>query len=319
MEIKELRLGNIIIPNNVLMAPLAGYTSYPFRILCSELGAGLCYTEMVNCNALKYKDEAMQKLLFTTPEEKIKAAQLVGSDPRIMEKMARSDYFSEFDIIDINMGCPVPNVFKSGQGSALLGDLKTASSIIKGCKKSGKVVTVKFRVGIKEDAMIAGEFAKMCEDSGADMIAVHGRSRNMMYYGTPYFDQIEQAKSVVRIPVIANGGIFSVADAEKMMDLTGADGVMIARYALENPFIFSELTHKEIKKSKYTIISEQIDLTAKYYDEIFTIFYIRRLASYFMKGQKEARQYKTELYQCGNIEELRYIIKKFFYEEREMD
>jgi len=319
LEIKELRLGNIIIPNNVLMAPLAGYTSYPFRILCSELGAGLCYTEMVNCNALKYKDEAMQKLLFTTPEEKIKAAQLVGSDPRIMEKMARSDYFSEFDIIDINMGCPVPNVFKSGQGSALLGDLKTAASIIKGCKKSGKVVTVKFRVGIKEDAMIAGEFAKMCEDSGADMIAVHGRSRNMMYYGTPYFDQIEQAKSVVRIPVIANGGIFSVADAEKMMDLTGADGVMIARYALENPFIFSELTHKEIKKSKYTIISEQIDLTAKYYDEIFTILYIRRLASYFMKSQKEARQYKTELYQCGNIEELRYIVKKFFYEEREMD
>ena len=319
MEIKELRIGNIVIPNNVFMAPLAGYTCYPFRILCSELGAGLCYTEMVNCNALKYKDEAMQKLLFTTPEEKIKAAQLVGSDPRIMEKMARSHYFSEFDIIDINMGCPVPNVFKSGQGSALLGDLKRASSIIKGCKKSGKVVTVKFRVGIREDAMIAGEFAKMCEDSGADMIAVHGRSRNMMYYGTPYFDQIEQAKSVVRIPVIANGGIFSVADAEKMMNLTGADGIMIARYALENPFIFSELTHKDIKKSKYTIISEQIDLTAKYYDEIFTILYIRRLASYFMKSQKEARQYKTELYQCGNIEELRYIVKKFFYEEREMD
>lgn len=319
MEIKELRIGNIVIPNNVLMAPLAGYTCYPFRILCSELGAGLCYTEMVNCNALKYKDEAMQKLLFTTPEEKIKAAQLVGSDPRIMEKMARSDYFSEFDIIDINMGCPVPNVFKSGQGSALLGDLKRASSIIKGCKKSGKVVTVKFRVGIREDAMIAGEFAKMCEDSGADMIAVHGRSRNMMYYGTPYFDQIEQAKSVVRIPVIANGGIFSVADAEKMMNLTGADGIMIARYALENPFIFSELTHKDIKKSKYTIISEQIDLTAKHYDEIFTILYIRRLASYFMKGHKDARKYKTELYQCGNIEELRDIIKKTFYEESEMD
>ena len=319
MEIKELRIGNIIIPCNVLMAPLAGYTCYPFRILCSELGAGLCYTEMVNCNALKYKDEAMQKLLFTTSEEKIKAAQLVGSDPRIMEKMARSEYLADFDIIDINMGCPVPNVFKSGQGSALLGDIKRASSIIKGCKKSGKVVTVKFRVGIKEDAMIAGEFAKMCEDSGADMITVHGRSRNMMYYGTPYFDQIEQAKSVVRIPVIANGGIFSVEDAEKMMNLTGADGVMIARYALENPFIFSELTHKDIKKDKYTIISDQIDLTSKHYDEIFTIFYIRRLAAYFMKGRKEARQHKTELYKCGSIKELKYIVRKIFYEERETD
>lgn len=313
MEIKELRLGNIIIPSNVLMAPLAGYTCYPFRILCAELGAGLCFTEMVSCNALKYKDRATQKLLFTTPDEKIKAAQLLGSDPRIMERMARSDYFAEYDILDINMGCPVPNVFKSGEGSALLGDIKKASSIIKGLKKSGKVVTVKFRAGIKEDSMIAGEFAKMCEDSGADMITVHGRSRNMMYDGTPYFDQIEQAKSVVKIPVIANGGIFSAEDAEKMMNLTGADGVMIARYALENPFIFSELTHKEIKKDKYTIISEQLDLTSRYFDETFTISYIRKLASYCMKKLKGTKQYKAELYKCGNISELKQTIKKIFY------
>lgn len=319
MEIKELRIGNIIIPSNVFMAPLAGYTCYPFRILCSELGAGLCYTEMVNCNALKYKDKATQKLLFTTSNEKIKAAQLIGADPRLMEKMARSDNFAEFDIIDINMGCPVPNVFKSGQGSALLGDLKKASSIIKGCKKSGKVITVKFRVGIKEDIMIAGEFAKMCEDSGADMITVHGRSRNMMYHGTPYFDQIEQAKSVVRIPVIANGGIFSAADAEKMMALTGADGVMIARYALENPFIFSELTQKEIKKNKYTIICEQIDLTARHYEETFTIAYIKRLVSFCMRTEKGTKQYKHELYKCGNIEELKEIVKRIFYKERETD
>lgn len=312
MEIKELKLGNIIIPCNVLMAPLAGYTCYPFRMLCSELGAGLCYTEMVNCNSLKYKNKATEKLLFTTEEEKIKAVQLVGSDPRIMEKMARSDYLAEFDIIDINMGCPVPNVFKSGQGSALMGDLKRASSIIKGCKKSGKVITVKIRTGIREDIMIAAEFAKMCEDSGADMISIHGRSKNMMYHGTPYFDQIEQAKSVVRIPVIANGGIFSAADAEKMMHLTGADGVMIGRYALENPFIFSELTHKEIRKNKYTIISQQLDLTAKYYDETFTMSYIKKLVSFCMRTEKGSKPYKQELYRCGNIEELRYIIKKIF-------
>lgn len=294
------------------MAPLAGYTCYPFRMLCSELGAGLCYTEMVNCNSLKYKDKATQKLLFTTAEEKIKAVQLVGSNPSTMEKMARSDYLAEFDIIDINMGCPVPNVFKSGQGSALLADLKRASSIIKGCKKSGKIITVKTRVGIREDIMIAAEFAKMCEDSGADMITIHGRSRNMMYHGTPYFDQIEQAKSVVKIPVIANGGIFSAADAEKMMNLTGADGVMIARYALENPFIFSELTHKEIKKDKYTIISEQMDLTLTHYDETFTMSYIKKLVSFCMRTEKGTKPYKQELYKCGNIEELRYLIKKIF-------
>lgn len=315
MEIKELTIGNIILPSNVLMAPLAGYTCYPFRILCSELGAGLCFTEMVNCNALKYKDKATQKLLFTTPEEKIKAAQLIGDDPRIMERMARSDYFEKFDIIDINMGCPVPNVFKSGQGSALLGDLKRAASIIKGCKKSGKVITVKCRVGIKEDAMIAGEFAKMCEEAGADMITVHGRSRNMMYHGTPYFDQIEQAKSVVRIPIIANGGIFSMEAAENMMQQTGADGIMIARYALENPFIFSELTHKKIEKDKYALIVQQINLTLKYYDELFTMAYIKRLVSFCMRDQKDNKQYKAEMYRCGNVQELNNVVKKIFNRE----
>ncbi|MDS0526291.1 tRNA-dihydrouridine synthase [Clostridium sp. SHJSY1] len=319
LEIKELRIGNIVLPSNVLMAPLASYTCYPFRIMCSELGAGLCFTEMVNCNALRYQDKETRKLLFTTEKEKIKAAQLIGSDPRIIEKMAISDYLQEFDIIDINMGCPVPNVFKSGQGSALLADLKKSSEIIKGCKKSGKVVTVKFRVGILEDKMIAAEFAKVCEDSGADMITVHGRSRNMMYYGDPYFDQIEEAKSVVKIPVIANGGVFSAEDAKKMMDLTGADGVMIARYAIENPFIFSELTHKEIKKSKYTFLIEQVDLTAKYYDETFTIAYIKKIAAYWVRAQKETRQYKDELYKCGNIEELKYTIKKIFDEGKRLD
>ncbi len=317
LEIKELRLGSLIIPSNVLMAPLAGYTCYPFRMLCSELGAGLCYTEMVSCNGLKYNDQATQKLLFTAPDEKIKAAQLLGAEPHVMTQMACSDYFSDFEIIDINMGCPVPNVFKNGEGSALLGDLKKASAIIRGCKKSGKIITVKFRVGLREDTMIAGDFAKMCEDSGAAMITVHGRTRNMMYDGTPHFDQIEQAKSVVRIPVIANGGIFSAADAEKMMQLTGADGVMIARYALENPFIFSELTRQAIKQNKYQIISEQLDLTSKYYDETFTISYIKKIAAYCMKKQKGTKQYKAELYKCGNRVELKEVLKKIFYQESE--
>ena len=292
MEIKQLRLGSILLPSNVLAAPLAGYTCYPFRILCSELGAGLCFTEMVSCNALKYQDKATERLLFTTPEEKIKAAQILGANARIMEKMVRSEYFSEYDIIDINMGCPVPNVFKSGEGSALLANPKKAADIIKSCKKSGKVITVKCRIGIKEESLVAAEFAKICEDAGADMITIHGRTRDMMYNGTPYYDQIEQAKSAVQIPVIANGGIFSVEDAEKMMKNTGADGVMIARYALENPFIFSELTKREIKKSKCEILLEQIAMTSRYYDETFTLSYIKKIASYCMKKRKGTKKYK---------------------------
>ncbi len=312
MEIKQLRLGSILLPSNVLAAPLAGYTCYPFRILCSELGAGLCFTEMVSCNALKYQDKATERLLFTTPEEKIKAAQILGANARIMEKMVRSEYFSEYDIIDINMGCPVPNVFKSGEGSALLANPKKAADIIKSCKKSGKVITVKCRIGIKEESLVAAEFAKICEDAGADMITIHGRTRDMMYNGTPYYDQIEQAKSAVRIPVIANGGIFSVEDAEKMMKNTGADGVMIARYALENPFIFSELTKREIKKSKCEILLEQIAMTSRYYDETFTLSYIKKIASYCMKKRKGTKKYKLLLHQAGNIEELRDMIKKIF-------
>lgn len=314
MEIKQLRLGSILLPSNVLAAPLAGYTCYPFRILCSELGAGLCFTEMVSCNALKYQDKATERLLFTTPEEKIKAAQILGANARIMEKMVRSEYFSEYDIIDINMGCPVPNVFKSGEGSALLANPKKAADIIKSCKKSGKVITVKCRIGIKDENLVAAEFAKICEDAGADMITIHGRTRDMMYNGTPYYDQIEQAKSAVRIPVIANGGIFSAEDAEKMMKNTGADGVMIARYALENPFIFSELTKGKIKKSKYQILSEQIALTSRYYDETFTLSYIKKIASYCMKKRKGTKKYKLLLHQAGNIEELKDMIKKIFEE-----
>ena len=312
MEIKQLRLGSILLPSNVLAAPLAGYTCYPFRILCSELGAGLCFTEMVSCNALKYQDKATERLLFTTPEEKIKAAQILGANARIMEKMVRSEYFSEYDIIDINMGCPVPNVFKSGEGSALLATPKKAADIIKSCKKSGKVITVKCRIGIKEESLVAAEFAKICEDAGADMITIHGRTRDMMYNGTPYYDQIEQAKSAVQIPVIANGGIFSVEDAEKMMKNTGADGVMIARYALENPFIFSELTKREIKKSKCEILLEQIAMTSRYYDETFTLSYIKKIASNCMKKRKGTKKYKLLLHQAGNIEELRDMIKKIF-------
>lgn len=145
MEIKKIRLGNLLLSSNVLMAPLAGYTCYPFRMLAYELGAGLCFTEMVSANALKYKDRATKTLLFTTEKESIKAVQLLGGNPAVMEQMAKSELLKEFDIIDINMGCPVPNVFKSGEGSALMLDWKRTAAIIRGCKKSGKTITVKCR------------------------------------------------------------------------------------------------------------------------------------------------------------------------------
>lgn len=294
------------------MAPLAGYTCYPFRMMVRELGAALSYTEMVSCNALKYKDKATQALLFTTKQETPKAAQILGGDSRVMAEMCRVGIPEEYDIIDINMGCPVPNVIKSGEGCALMGDLRRASQIIRACANGNRPVTVKFRTGLSESDMITAEFAKMCEDAGAAMITIHGRSRNMMYDGAPYYEQIQQAKAAVRIPVIANGGIRSVEDAEKMMKETGADGIMIARYALENPYIFSELTNTPITKSRLTLLQEQLRLCNMYYEESFTLAYIKKIAAYFMKKQIGTKRYKAELFRCGNCEELSFLLEKIF-------
>ena len=312
MEIKKLRLGGLTLPSNVLMAPLAGYTCYPFRMMAYELGAGLCFTEMCSANALKYQDRATKRLLFTTGKEPVKAVQLLGGIPAVMEQMAASRLLKDFDIIDINMGCPVPNVFKSGEGSALMLDQPRAAAIIRGCKKSGKIITVKCRAGIQKDHMFTAEFARMCEDAGVDMITVHGRSRSMMYDGECCYEEIAQAKAAVSIPVIANGGIFSGKDAQTMMERTGADGVMIARYGLENPFIFSQLTGKAVEKTSLQIILEQMDLTASCYDETFTMAYIRKLASYGMKRRKGTKKYKERMYQCGSLDELREIVTAIF-------
>nr|WP_300842303.1 tRNA-dihydrouridine synthase family protein [uncultured Acetatifactor sp.] len=314
MEIRKLRVGGLLLSSNVLMAPLAGYTCYPFRMLAYEMGAGLCFTEMVSANALKYQDRATGKLLFTTKQEKIRAIQLLGGNPAVMERMACSELLQDFDVIDINMGCPVPNVFKSGEGSALMLDWRRASAIIRGCRKSGRIVTVKCRTGIRENELFAAEFARMCEDSGADMITIHGRSRSMMYDGEPCYEEIARAKAAVSIPVIANGGIYSAEDGDRMMERTGADGIMIARYGLENPFIFGILTGKPSGKTTRQVILEQMELTRRYYDETFTLSYIRKLASYGMKKRKGTKRYKERLYRSGSLEELREVVELIFPE-----
>ena len=312
--LKKLHIGNITLGSNVLMAPLAGYTNYPFRLMCTKLGAGLAFTEMVSANGLKYNDQATAKLLYTDEAERIKAVQLLGSVPAAFEYACRSAYTEAFDIIDINMGCPVPNVIKSGEGCALTQDMKLASRIIEACKRSGKVVTVKFRPGMNRDNIVVSEFARMCEDSGADMITVHGRTRNMMYEGEPVYEYIAEAKNAVNIPVIANGGIHSEEDALKMMEQTGADGVMIARYGLENPMIFSQLTGKRTEETKLSLMLEQADIAGRCFDELAAMEHIRKISSYFMKRLPGTKTYKQELYGCGNIQEIRRVLVKIFGE-----
>ncbi len=307
-------IGGIRFQSNILMAPLAGYTCFPFRLMTEKLGAGSAYTEMVSSDALKYNDRATAKLLYTDDREKLKCVQLLGSVPAVFERAAKSELLEKFDIIDINMGCPVPNVVKAGEGSALLEDLPRASKIIEACKRSGKTVSVKCRIGMNRNRIVIEEFARMCESSGADMITVHGRTRDMMYNGEPLYEYIKAAKQSVRIPVFGNGGIDSRLRAEEMMEKTGVDGIMLARYGFENPLIFAELTGRACNETKYSLITEQLQIAQECYDELYVLSYIKKLSSYFMKKLPGTKQYKQELYRCGNISELRDILEAVFSE-----
>ncbi len=312
----EIMIGGIRFKSNVLMAPLAGYTCFPFRLMVERLGAGSAYTEMVSSDALKYNDRATSKLLYTDDRERIKCVQLLGSVPTVFERAAKSELLAKFDIIDINMGCPVPNVIKAGEGSALLDDIPRASKIIEACKRSGKVVSVKCRIGMNRQRIVIEEFARMCEASGADMITVHGRTRDMMYEGRPLYEYIKLAKQSVSIPVFANGGIYSKEDAEEMMEKTGADGIMLARYGFENPLIFSELTGTPSCDTKYSLLMEQLETAGECYDELYVLTYIKKLASYFMKKLPGTKQIKQRLYKCGNISELKNILGEIFDNKR---
>ena len=308
----QICIGGIRFKSNVLMAPLAGYTCFPFRLMVEKLGAGCAYTEMVSSDALKYNDGATSKLLYTDEREKLNCVQLLGSVPSVFERAAKSNLLEQFDIIDINMGCPVPNVVKAGEGSALLEDIPRASKIIEACKRSGKVVSVKCRIGMNKGKIVIREFVRMCEASGADMITVHGRTRSMMYDGEPMYEYIKLAKDSVSIPVFANGGIFSAEDAQKMIDLTGVDGVMLARYGFENPLIFAELTGTACDDTKYSLLMEQLSIAQECFDEMFVLTYIKKLASYFMKKMPGTKQLKMDLYRSGNVTELRSVLGEIF-------
>ena len=238
MQLKPINIGKITIKNNVLLAPLAGYTNYPFRRLCKGYGAGLCFTEMVSAKGLKYGSENTKELLHTDEKEGLCAAQVFGNEPDTMRAACEHEAFAPFPIVDINMGCPVPKIYKNGEGSALLENPLLAEKIVKECVKSGKTITVKFRIGITEDKLITAEFAKRMEGAGASLITVHGRTKDKIYAGEVNFAEIAAAKNAVQIPVIANGGVFSNADAENLINKTGADGVMVARASLFNPQIF---------------------------------------------------------------------------------
>lgn len=312
MQIRPVKIGNISVPNNLFAAPLAGYTDFALRKLCYRFGAGLCFTEMVSAKGLKYNNEATRTLLYKSPEEKNTAAQLFGSDPEILRAACESEALAPFEIIDLNMGCPVPKIYKNGEGSALLNDLPRAEKIISACKKSGKTITVKFRIGVDEKHIVGTEFAKMCEAAGADLVTVHGRTRDKYYAGEPDFAEIARVKQSVRIPVIANGGVFCRADAERMIEKTGADGVMLARAILYDPHVFAEIRGESETWDIRAAILQQIEDMLPVCGEKFTVVQMRKMASFYIKGRRNCAQYKNRLFAADNLSALRALIDEIF-------
>lgn len=240
----KLKIGDIEIGNNTILAPMAGVTDLPFRLLCKEQGCGLMYTEMVSAKALLYKNKNTKPLLETEEKERPIAVQLFGSDPEIMSEMALQLEEGPYDFIDVNMGCPVPKIVNNGEGSALMKNPKLVEAILSAMvKKLKKPVTVKVRKGFDEDHVNAVEIAKIAESCGVAAVAVHGRTKEQYYSGKADWDIIRRVKEAVGIPVIGNGDIFIAQDARRMMDETGCDGLMVARGVKGNPWVFAQINH----------------------------------------------------------------------------
>lgn len=316
-----MKIGNVATDNNIFLAPMAGITDLPFRLICKEKGAGLVYTEMVSAKALLYGDEKTRLLLKTCKEERPLAVQIFGSD---IESIAyASKYVSEFaDIVDINMGCPAPKVVKNGDGSRLLLDLELVKQIVETAVKNSKVpVTVKIRKGWDEEHIVALEAAKIIEQAGASAITVHGRTRSQYYSGEADWEIIKKVKETVKIPVIGNGDLKCAEDVEKAFKFSNVDGVMIGRATLGNPWIFSQIleylkTGKKISKpsneERLNIILKHIELEINEKGERVAIKEMRKHISAYTKSLKDSSQFRNKMNTLETKKEVIDCLKEYF-------
>lgn len=319
--LKKLKIGNVELENNLILAPMAGVTNRPFRTICKEIGnPGLVCTEMASSKAMFHNDQKTKRLLNTDGEKRPISYQIFGSDAETMAYSAK--YVSEFaDIIDINMGCPAPKVVKNGDGSKLLLDLGKAEDIMKAVVQNSKVpVTLKIRKGWDKENIVAVEIAKIAEKVGISAITVHGRTRSEFYTGRADLDIIKKVKENINIPVIGNGDVVDEISAKKMFEYTGVDGIMIGRGSFGNPWIFRNIIYylqngekllEPTNEEKLEVIKKHIRLAVEEKGEI-AIKELRKHISWYTKNMKNSSEFRNSINKIETEKELLLKIEEYF-------
>ena len=325
----EIKVKNLILDNNVFVAPMAGVTDLAYRLIIKEFGAGLIYTEMISDKGLLYENKKTHDMIKIFDYEKPIALQIFGNEVKSMVAAAKLvDKNSDCDIIDINMGCPVPKVTKSGAGSKLMTTPDLAYEIVKSIVEVvDKPVSVKIRSGWDHNSINAVEFARLMEKAGASLIAIHGRTKTDMYSGKANLDIIKAVKNSVSIPVIGNGDIRTPEDAKFMLDYTGCDGIMIGRGILGNPWLvkqtidylsFGEYEKEVSRETRKEYILKHLEHLVEYKGEHIATLEMRTHGAWYLKGLPGASKIKTEIVNAGSVDEIRIIIENYFLNKKNL-